>query len=116
VRSLKEEFTKAKEEEFHAFVHDNLVPLWTRFPGAQSVQVFREAEAEDSSHRYPIILQISYLSREAVETALNSPIRFTSREVTKTLLQIFEGRVFHVIYEDDHSFRGIDQSPPLRSI
>lgn len=90
------------EEEFDDFVRSNLVPLWTRFPGALNVTVLREVEAEGGSHRYPLILQISYPNLAAVEAALQSAVRFESREETKKLLEMFEGRVFHVVYDSVH--------------
>lgn len=92
---------QGKEEEFWNVVETRLVPLWTKFPSAQSVRVFREVDAEDGSHRYPMILQIAYPSRQDVAIALNSQVRAISREETKRLLELFEGRVFHVIYEVD---------------
>jgi hypothetical protein len=46
-----------------------------------------------------MILQTTYPSREAIDIALKSPERFESRALTRVLLQMFEGRVFHVIYD-----------------
>jgi hypothetical protein len=88
-----------REAEFDTFVQERLVPLWTRFPGALKVRILREIEAEDGSHRFPMILQTTYPSHEAIGIALRSPERFASRDLTKVLLQMFEGRVFHVIYD-----------------
>ena len=51
-----------------------------------------------------MILQTTYPSREAIDIALKSPERFESRALTRVLLQMFEGRVFHVIY--DLNFQG----------
>ena len=84
--------------EFDAYVTDRLVPLWTQFPGAARVEVLREVEAEDGSHRYPMVLEITYPNRAAIENALASPVRAQSREVTKGLLEFFDGRIFHVVY------------------
>ncbi|HTR14554.1 MAG TPA: hypothetical protein VMI72_15205 [Roseiarcus sp.] len=75
-----------------------LVPLWTKFPKAVRVEVFREVDAEDGSHRYPMVLEITYPDRAAVEDALASAVRAESREATKGLSQFFEGRIFHVLY------------------
>ena len=88
-----------REAEFNRFVQEQLFPLWTRFPGALEVRVLRESEAEGGSHRFPMILQTAYPSRDAIDIALESPERFASRDLTKVLLQMFEGRVFHVIYD-----------------
>jgi hypothetical protein len=51
------------EEAFDRHVHEKLVPLWTRFPGA-----------------------------------LESPVRYESREVSKKLFEMFDGTVFHTVF------------------
>lgn len=96
-----------READFDAYIKDRLVPLWTQFPGATRVEILREVEAEDGSHRYPLVLQTTYPSRDIIEQALASKIRYESREMTKGLLAMFEGRVFHVVYRlDDYKTSG----------
>jgi hypothetical protein len=95
---------RGREAEFDAYINERLVPVWTQFPGATRVEILREVEAEDGSHRYPLVLQTTYPKRDAIEKALASKVRFESREMTKGLLAMFEGRVFHVVYElGDHA-------------
>ena len=61
------------------------------------------AEAEDASHRYPMVLEIAYPDRAAIAEALASDVRAESREVTQGLFEFFAGRIFHVVYElEDH--------------
>ena len=88
-----------REAEFDDYVTQKLVPLWRRFPKAVRVEVLREVEAEDGSHRYPMVLEITYPDRGAVADALASAVRTESREVTKGLSQFFDGRIFHVVYQ-----------------
>ena len=97
-----------REAAFDAYVNQRLVPLWTRFPKALRVEVLREVEAEDGSHRYPMVLCIAYPDRKAIEEALASPVRSESREVTKSLFEFFDGRIFHVVY-------GLGDHAPSRS-
>ena len=95
-----------REAAFDAYVKERLVPLWTRFPKAFRVEVLREVEAEDGSHRYPMVLCIACLDRKAIEDALASPVRSESREVTKGLFEVLDGRIFHVVYGlRDHARR-----------
>ena len=91
--------TRGRETEFDAYINERLVPLWKQFPGATRVEILREVEAEDGSHRYPLVLQTTYPQRDAIEKALATKVRFESREMTKGLLAMFDGRVFHVVYE-----------------
>jgi len=100
--------TPGREAEFDAYVNERLVPLWTRFPGAVRVETLREVEADDGSHSYPLVLETTYCSRTAIEAALASKVRFESREVTKGLLAMFEGRVFHVVYAL-HEHRAVEE-------
>ena len=42
-----------------------------------------------------------YPSRESIEKALASAVRAESREVTKGLLEMYEGTVFHTVFDAD---------------
>ncbi len=88
-----------REVEFHAYVSERLIPLWTRFPGALCVETLREVESDEGRPSYPLVLTITYPSRAAMEAALQSPVRAESREVTQGLLAMLKGRVTHAIYE-----------------
>jgi hypothetical protein len=59
----------------------------------------RKIEADESPRPYPILLQISYPDRAALDEALASPIRAASRDGTQRLSDHFDGRIFHTIYE-----------------
>jgi len=89
------------EAEFTSYVRDRLVPLWTRFPGAEEVRVLRQEEADVAEPHFEMVLQIRYPSREAIEAALASDVRFESREVTKGLLELYEGDIFHTVFRAD---------------
>ena len=89
------------EAEFTTYVRDRLVPLWTRFPGAEEVRVLRQEEADVAEPHFEMVLQIRYPSREAIEAALASDVRFESREVTKGLLELYEGDIFHTVFRAD---------------
>jgi hypothetical protein len=89
------------QEAFERHVHDKLVPLWTRFPGALEVRVLRQLESDVSDVSDPelaMVLSIRYASREDIATALDSPVRYESREVSKKLFEMFDGTVFHTVF------------------
>jgi hypothetical protein len=90
------------EDRFTAYVNERLVPLWTRFPGAEEVRVLRQEEADVAEPHFEMVLQIRYPSRAAIEAALASDVRLESREVTKGLLEFFEGDIFHTVFRADH--------------
>lgn len=92
---------EGREADFRAFVRDRLVPLWTRFPGAEEVRVQHGLERDEGAPHYAMVLAIRYPDMAAVERALGSDIRFSSREVTGELLKMFDGRVHHHVFEVD---------------
>ena len=87
------------EQAFTDYVRERLVPLWTRFPGAQEVRVLRQVECDVSDPRLEMVLAIQYPSREAIERALASEVRAQSRDVTQGLLAMFDGQVFHTVFD-----------------
>ena len=92
---------QGREADFRTFVRERLVPLWTRFPGAQEVRVQHGLERDDGAPHYAMVLAIRYPHMAAVERALSSDVRYTSREVTAELLKMFDGRVHHHVFEVD---------------
>lgn len=87
------------DEAFTTFVEERLVPLWTRFPGAAEVRVLRQLESDVDQPHYAMVLAIKYDSRAAMETALQSDVRAKSREETAELVKMFDGHIFHTVFE-----------------
>jgi hypothetical protein len=90
------------EDAFAQFVKERLVPLWTQFPGAEEVRVLRQLESDTDQPHYAMVLAIKYPSRAAIEEALKSDVRAKSREVTGELIKMFEGRIFHTVFDAAH--------------
>jgi len=91
-----------KEAVFKKFVKENLVPLWTKFPGAEEVRVLHQTESDTPDPHYAMVLAIRYPSMEAIENALKSDVRNQSRRVTQELVKMFDGRIFHTVFEASH--------------
>ena len=89
------------EAEFNRYIREQLVPLWTRFPGAQEVRVLRQLESDVDDPRLEMVLSVRYPSRESIDLALASEVRLKSREVSKDLIAMFDGTVFHTIFGAD---------------
>lgn len=89
-------------QDFRTAVTKRLVPLWRQFPGNTSVRVMFGVSHDAGAPEYPLILAISYPNLAAVETALASPFRAQSREVTGEIVaQFFDGRIHHHVTEAD---------------
>jgi hypothetical protein len=90
------------DDAFARFVAERLVPLWTRFPGAEEVRVLRQLDSDTPSPHYAMVLAIKYPSLAAIEQALSSDVRTKSRAQTAELVKMFEGRIFHTVFETAH--------------
>ncbi|MCB1431700.1 MAG: hypothetical protein KDK75_04465 [Alphaproteobacteria bacterium] len=90
------------DEAFSAFVKERLVPLWTQFPGAEEVRVLRQQDSDTEQPHYAMVLAIKYPSRAAIDGALKSDVRAKSREETAELVKMFDGRIFHTVFETAH--------------
>jgi hypothetical protein len=86
------------EEQFRAFVKERLVPLWTRFPGAEEIRVLDGLNRDEGAPVYAMALAIRYPDMAAVEQALASDVRVESRAVTGELLKMFTGKVHHHLF------------------
>jgi hypothetical protein len=96
---LEGKIRPGREGEFDRYMNETLLPIWRQTPHALRVEVMREVEADDGAHRFPMVLQITYPDREALDEALASPIRSLGRDATRGLLEFFDGRIFHAVYE-----------------
>jgi hypothetical protein len=90
------------DDAFALFVKDRLVPLWTQFPGAEEVRVLRQVESDTEEPHYAMVLQIHYPNQAAIEQALKSDVRQESRIETAELVKMFDGRIFHTVFEVPH--------------
>ena len=87
------------EDEFFRRVHDELEPLWARFPHVAAVRVQRIRSADKDARPIAMILEMDFHDMAAIEDCLASPIRPESHEATMRVMQLFEGRFYHVIAE-----------------
>jgi hypothetical protein len=93
------EIHEGQEEAFRSYVKEKLVPLWTQFPGATEVRVLDGVERDDDAPAYAMALAIRYPDIATCKAALESPVRYESRDMTSGLLKMFTGRVHHHIFD-----------------
>lgn len=83
-------------DAFRAAVLERLVPLWEQFPGNSDVRVMFSDDRDEGAPEFPLILAISYPDKAMMETALDSPARFQSKDVTGEIVaEFFEGSIHH---------------------
>ena len=78
------------------------MPLWTQFPGAEEVRVLRQTSPIPTDPHYAMVLAIRYPDMAAIEEAMKSDVRAQSRAETGELVKMFEGRIFHTVFEAPH--------------
>jgi hypothetical protein len=93
------EIHHGQEQAFRDFVKQRLVPLWTKFPGAEEVRVLDGGERDEGAPPLAMALAIRYPNHEACRNALLSDVRRQSREVTVELLKMFTGHVHHHVFD-----------------
>jgi hypothetical protein len=88
-----------REAEFFEGVERRLLPLWKRFPHAVAVRWWRTHSRDADAPPIVLIQQVDYPSLAAMEEALASTARTAARAATLELLELFEGRFYHVVGE-----------------
>lgn len=88
------------EAEFEDILANTLLPLWRQFPGALSVQLLRPKAPDADAPNYALVLATGYPDQATLEKALASDIREQTRVPTERLKALFEGRVFHITFDN----------------
>lgn len=83
---------------FDAHIAEHLHALWTRFPHVQEARLLREVESDRPDTHFALIIMLRFPSRAAIAEALDSDIRYASRDASKPLFDMFDGHVFHTVF------------------
>ncbi len=84
------------EDRFFEYVREKMLPVWMSFPGLEDLRV-STAVSPENGIEYPLHTSFTFADEAALEAALASPERQESLKRTKELMEMFEGRVFHVL-------------------
>ena len=87
------------EERFFSEIKARLAPLWRQFPHATNIRLLRIMSSDADAQPVAMIQQIDYPSIAALEEAIGSPIRTEARAITMELMEMFEGRFYHLLSE-----------------
>ena len=83
-------------DAFREAVTTQLVPLWTQFPGNSDVRIMFGEDRDDGAPEFPLILAITYPDMATLQSAMTSPLRQQSRDVTgEVVARFFDGRIHH---------------------
>ena len=87
------------EDAFFARVRDELEPFWRRFPGVSAVRVQRLVSKDADARPIAMILEMDFPDQAALDACLVSSIRPESHAATEAVMQLFEGRFYHLVSE-----------------
>lgn len=87
------------EEEFFRRVAEELEPLWSGFPHATAVRVQRMKSADQDARPIAMVLEMDFPDMAAIEACLASSIRPQAHAATQAVMQLFDGRFYHLITE-----------------
>lgn len=88
-----------QQDAFDAQIETELKALWAAFPGAEEVRVLREVEGDRPDSRMELVIQMRFPTREAIDHALASDVRYKSKDASQPLFDAFDGYVFHTVFE-----------------
>ncbi len=90
-----------QEAAMRAWVNTHLTPLWRQFACAEDVRVLFGVEQDANGPTIPLILAITYADEAAMAAALDSPARYTSRDLLPELYEQFfdDVTLWHYVME-----------------
>ncbi|MCJ2050520.1 hypothetical protein [Methylobacterium sp. J-070] len=88
-----------QEAAFFRRVQDELEPFWRRFPGVTAVRVQRCVAGDADARPIAMILEMDFPDQAALDACLASPIRPESHAATVAVMEMFEGRFYHLVSE-----------------
>src|SRR5580698_1309097 len=88
-----------QEEVFFRRVHEELEPIWARFPNVTAVRVQRTKSSDKDSRPIAMILEMDFPDMAALEASITSPIRPQAHAATEKVMKLFDGRFYHLITE-----------------
>lgn len=96
------EVKEGLEGSMRAYVRQELEPLWRKFDGASDVRVLFGVTQDANGPVIPLVLAIDYPDRAAIDRAMASQARITSRDMLPEFYAQFFERVELWHYEFEH--------------
>lgn len=91
----------SRADEFYAIAFDELLPAIRAFPECIEASMMRPTEADQGAPDCALVLTMRYPDAAACATALASPQRLVARSIVSRMLEMFEGDVFHYMFDED---------------
>ena len=73
-----------------------MMDIWRSFPGLVELKVSTASSPENGTF-FPLHTSFTFHGMADLDAVLVSPQRLLSVEKTKILMEMFEGRIFHIV-------------------
>jgi uncharacterized protein (TIGR02118 family) len=108
VRSAVLEGTVAPDRRaaFDAHMTDVVLPAIAAYPGLRKVALRKPVETDGDAPVIHVVFDLYFDDLAAMHTALASPVRQQVRTVIAAGMGGFQGRVYHVVYDEGPTVAG----------
>ena len=96
---------EANQAAFDRQMQGTVLDAIAAYPGIRDVRLRRAAETEAGAPAVYMQFDLYFDSLEAMRAALASPVRLKVRETLGAVMKVFDGRVYHLIMEEDTPVR-----------
>ena len=89
----------ADREAFDRQMSQTVMAAISTYPGIRDARLRRIRVADEGAPPVYMVFDLYFDSLEDMETALQSPIRQRVRQTIGEAMQLFKGRVYHLVFE-----------------
>ncbi len=88
-----------KRQAFEKHVEETHMPMVAKYPGLVSLRHLKGVHWNDNEPPYFLTFELGFRSREDLDSALQSEIRYAARDDLGNFVPFFDGEIRHVLYE-----------------
>ncbi len=102
---------EGRADAFFEAVEGTLDPIWRQFPHVRAVRVQRIVRADAGAPAIAMIMEMDFPDAASMEQSLASPIRERAHAATLAVMEMFEGRFYHLVAEPTVFVAAEDEQP-----
>lgn len=97
---------QADAGRFDGLMRGPVVDAIRTYPGIRQVRLRRLVQSDEGAPRNYMVFDLYFDDLAAMQAALASPIRQAVREQIAQAMVLFQGRVYHQVYEENAGLDG----------
>ncbi len=86
-------------QAFEKHVEQTHLPLVAKYPGLISLRYLKGVHWNDAEPPYFLTFELGFETREDLDFALHSEIRYAARDDLDNFVPMFDGEIRHVLYQ-----------------